>query len=58
MKGLAALAVALALTAAGGLWFMSNPVVVTAQIKPLQPSADIPTFKSVRTKLEQERTRR
>jgi hypothetical protein len=57
MKGLAALAVAAAIAAAGG-FFMSNPVVVTAQVKPLPPSADIPTFKSVRRGLERQRPRR
>lgn len=58
MKGLAALAVAAAIAAACGFWFMSNPVVVTAQVKPLPPSADIPTFKSVTTGLERQRPQR
>jgi hypothetical protein len=32
---------------AGVLWFFSNPVVVTAAVKPLQPNAALPTFKRV-----------
>jgi hypothetical protein len=47
MKTLAALAVVGLLAGAGVLWFLSNPVVVTATVKPLQPSAAIPTFHPV-----------
>jgi hypothetical protein len=47
MKGLAALGAAGCIAAAGLLWFMTNPVVVTAQVRPLQPSADLPVFKRV-----------
>ena len=52
MKGLASLGAAALIAAAGVLWFMSKPTVVTVQIKPLQPSAAIPTFKRVPTNLD------
>jgi hypothetical protein len=47
MKTLAALAVVGLIAGAGVLWFFSNPVIVTATVQPLQPSAAIPTFKPV-----------
>lgn len=47
MKTFAALATAGLIAGAGALWFFSNPVVVTATVKPLQPSSAIPTFKPV-----------
>ena len=47
MKTFAALAVAGLITGSCLLWFLSNPVVATVQVKPLQPSAAIPTFKPV-----------
>jgi hypothetical protein len=47
MKTFAALACAGLIAGAGMLWFLSNPVVVTVSMKPLQPSAAIPTFKRV-----------
>ena len=53
LKALVALAAAAVVTAAVGFWFMSNPVVATAQVKPLQPSADMPVFKRVPTNLQQ-----
>jgi hypothetical protein len=47
MKTFAALAVAGLIAGTGLLWFLSNPVVATVEMKPLQPSAAIPTFKPV-----------
>jgi hypothetical protein len=47
MKTFAALAVAGLIAGVGLLWFLSNPVVATVEVKPLQPSAAIPTFKPV-----------
>jgi hypothetical protein len=47
MKTLAALAAVGLIAGAGVLWFLSNPVVVTATVQPLKPSAAIPTFKRV-----------
>lgn len=47
MKTLAALAAVGLIAGAGVLWFLPNPVVVTATVQPLQPSAAIPTFKRV-----------
>jgi hypothetical protein len=31
------------------IWVLSNPVVVTARVQPLKPSAAIPTFHRVDT---------
>jgi hypothetical protein len=47
MKGLAAIGAAAFIAAAGVMWFMAKPVVVTAKVEPLTPSADLPTFKRV-----------
>jgi hypothetical protein len=47
MKTLAALACAGLIAGAGALWLLSNPVVVGFTVKPLEPSAEIPTFKRV-----------
>jgi hypothetical protein len=49
MKTFAALAVAGIGAGAGVLWVLSNPVVVTARVQPLKPSAAIPTFHRVDT---------
>lgn len=48
MKGLAAIGAAAFIAAAGALWFMTKPTLVTAEVRPLQPNADMPTFKPVR----------
>lgn len=48
MKGLAALGAAAFIAGAGVLWFMTGPVVVVTQVRPLQASPDLPTFKPVR----------
>jgi hypothetical protein len=47
MKGLAALGAAAFITAAAVLWFMTKPVLVAMEIRPLQPSPEMPTFKPV-----------
>jgi hypothetical protein len=48
MKGLAALGAAAFIAMAGVLWFMSGPVVVATEVRPLQTNPDLPTFKPVR----------
>ena len=47
MKTFAALAGAGLIAGAGLLWYLSNPVVATVQLKPLQRSSAVPTFKPV-----------
>ena len=47
MKELAALGAGLVIAAVAALWLMSGAAVVTAEIKPLQPSADMPVFNPV-----------
>ena len=47
MKGLAALAAAAFIAAAGVSWFTSKHVIATVERQPLSPSADLPTFKRV-----------
>jgi hypothetical protein len=47
MKTLAALAGAALIAGAGVLWFLSNPVVVVATVKPLERNPALPTFKPV-----------
>ncbi|MDN4982543.1 hypothetical protein KUL72_21285 [Bradyrhizobium arachidis] len=51
MKGFAAFGVAVAITAVAAVWFLTGPVVVNAEVKPLQPSAKIPVWKPVPTDL-------
>jgi len=51
MKTFTALACAGFIAGAGLVWFLSNPVVATVSVKPLQPSAAIPTFHRVPTPL-------
>ena len=48
MKGLAAIGAAAFITIAGVLWFMTRPVLVVTEARPLQSSPDLPTFKPVR----------
>jgi hypothetical protein len=48
MKSLAAIGAAAFIAAAGMLWFMTGPVLVMTEIKPLQASPDMPTFGQVR----------
>lgn len=51
MKELAALGAGLAIAAVAALWFTSGPVLVNAEVKPLQPSSDVPVFRPVPTEL-------
>ena len=50
MKELAALGAAAFIAGAGVLWFMTRPALVTAEVKPLRASSELPTFKPVRTR--------
>ena len=51
MKGFAAFGAAVVITAVAAAWFLTGPVVVNAEVKPLQPSAKIPVWKPVPTDL-------
>ncbi|MDF0581022.1 hypothetical protein [Bradyrhizobium yuanmingense] len=51
MKELAALGAGLAIAAVAALWFTTGSVVVDAELKPLQPSANMPGFRPVSTEL-------
>lgn len=51
MKGLAGIAVAGLIAAAGVMWFQTNPGVVTVKVQPLQPNPNLPTFKQVESDL-------
>ncbi|WBL82096.1 hypothetical protein I3J27_17315 [Bradyrhizobium xenonodulans] len=51
MKAFAALGAAIVIASVAAVWFLTGPVVVNAEVKPLQPSAKIPTFKPVPTDL-------
>jgi hypothetical protein len=46
--GLAALGAAAFIAVAGVFWFMTGPVLVAPEIRPLQAGPDLPTFKPVR----------
>jgi hypothetical protein len=48
MKGLAAIGAAAFIALAGVLWFMTKPALVVTEIRPLQASPDLPTFKRAR----------
>jgi len=47
MKGLAAIGAAAFIAMAGVLWFMSRPVFVTMEVRPLKVNPDLPTFRRV-----------
>jgi hypothetical protein len=47
MKSLAAIGAAAFVAIAGVLWFMTRPVLVVSEVRPLQPSAEMPTFQPV-----------
>jgi hypothetical protein len=51
MKEFAALGAGIVIAAVAAVWFLTGPVVVNAEVKPLRPSASIPTFKPVPTDL-------
>jgi hypothetical protein len=48
MKGLAAIGAAAFIAMAGALWLMTKPTLVVTEVRPLQASPDLPTFKRVR----------
>jgi hypothetical protein len=48
MKSLGALGAAAFIAAAGVLWFMTKPALVVPEVRPLQTSPELPTFKPVR----------
>ena len=54
MKGLAALGAAGLIVVAGGLWLLSNPLLIGVRVVPVKPSAALPTFKHVPTPLDGE----
>lgn len=49
MKGLGGLGAAAFIAAAVAFWFMMRPqpVIIRAEVRPLAPRADLPTFKRV-----------
>lgn len=47
MKGLAGLGAAAFVAVAVALWFMTKPVMVTMEVRPLTPSSALPTFHRV-----------
>jgi hypothetical protein len=47
MKSVAAIGAGLVIAAAAALWFATGPVVVTAEVKPLQVNPNLPVFKHV-----------
>ena len=52
MKGLAAIGAAAFIAMAGVLWFMTRPALVVTEVRPLQASPDMPTFKPVPSRYE------
>ena len=54
MKEFAALGAGIVIAAVAAVWFTTRPVLVTTKARPLQASADIPTFKSVPSNLARE----
>ena len=55
MKSFTALGAVGLIAAAGVLWFLSNPVVFTVKVKPLQPSSELPTFHRVPVPMNSQR---
>lgn len=47
MKELAARGAGIAIAAVAALWLTTGPVVVNAEVKPLQQSGNIPAFRPV-----------
>ncbi|WP_187435992.1 hypothetical protein [Bradyrhizobium hipponense] len=45
MKELAALGTGILVVTVAALWFTTSPVLVSAEIRPLQVSADVPAFR-------------
>jgi hypothetical protein len=57
MNGLAAIAVAGLIAAAGVLWFQTSPNVVTIKVTPMQPDASMPTFRQVQDDVQRGKMR-
>lgn len=57
MNGLAAIAVAGLIAAAGVLWFQTSPSVVTIKVTPMQPDASMPTFRQVQDDVQRGKMR-
>ena len=55
MKGLAGIAVAGLIAAVGVLWFQTSPNVITVRATPMQPNANMPTFKQVHDDVQREK---
>ncbi|MBR0705863.1 hypothetical protein [Bradyrhizobium liaoningense] len=51
MKEIAALGAGIVIAAVAAAWFMTGPVVVNAEVKPLQANANMPVFKPVPSEL-------
>lgn len=51
MKELAALGAGIAIAAVAALWFTTGPVLVNAEVKPLQQSENLPAFRPVASEL-------
>jgi uncharacterized membrane protein len=45
MKEFAALGAGIVIAAVAAVWFTTRPVLVNMEVRPLQASANIPTFK-------------
>jgi hypothetical protein len=54
MKEFAALGAGIVIAAVAAVWFMTGPVLVNMKVRPLQASANIPTFKPVPSDLARE----
>jgi hypothetical protein len=52
VKSLAAIGAAAFIAMAGVLWFMTKPALVVTEVRPLQASPDLPTFKPVPSRYE------
>ncbi len=57
MNGLAAIAVAGLIAAAGVLWFQTSPNVVIVKVAPMQPDASMPTFRQVQDDVQRGKMR-
>ena len=51
MKELAALGAGIAIAAVAALWFTTGPVLVNADVKPLQQSENMPAFRPIASEL-------
>ncbi|WP_369724101.1 MULTISPECIES: hypothetical protein [unclassified Bradyrhizobium] len=51
MKVFAAMGAAIVIAAVAAIWFMTGPVLVVMEVRPLQASAEVPTFRPVPSSL-------